>query len=229
MKKALIAIASAAVFFLACKKEEPVVAKFWPLVEGNKWTTTESYSYDVEGLYVGSGSSTTRNEVGASQEREDGKLVWPVTSIIEQGDSTFPTSITYYYVTEDSVYMYSLKDDEEPQAVEPNNLAVGVEWNGNLALPFEIPQLSGFPTEFPAHFKVVGTATDTVPAGIFDCLVIKISLPDYNVDSAATQWRAEGIGMVKMNTDFQTTYSLGTITFDVDIKGDSKMTSYNFQ
>lgn len=226
MKKALFAILSLIFIFLACKKEEPVTAKFWPLAEGNKWTTSESYSYNVEGLYVGSDSSTTSNEVGASQEREDGKLVWPVTSMV-QTDSLL-TSVSYYHVTEDSIYVYSLKDDEEPQAVEPNNLAVGVEWDGNLALPFKIPELSGFPTEFPAHFKVVGTATDTVPAGIFNCLVIKISLPDYNVDSAATQWRAEGIGMVKMNTDFTTTYSLPPFTFDVDIEGTSEMTSYNF-
>ncbi len=228
MKKALFVIATLALILLACKKaEEPIEAKFWPFAQGNTWTSEESYSYEVyrgESLiYSGSGTSTTNNEVGTFVEREDGKLVWPVTSIV-QTDSTL-TSISYYHVTEDSVYVYSLKDDEEPQSVEPNNLAVGVKWDGNLTLPFKIPE---FPTELPANFEVIGTETITVEAGTFNCVVVEIDLPDYSVDSAATQWRTEGIGLVKMTTDFETVYTL-VVPLDVAIEGASEMTSYDFQ
>jgi len=232
MKKALFVIATLALILLACKKaEEPIEAKFWPFAQGNTWTSEESYSYEVYSgeslIYSGSGTSTTNNEVGTFVEREDGKLVWPVTSIV-QTDSQL-TSISYYHVTEDSVYVYSLKDDEEPKAVEPNNLAVGIKWDGNLTLPFKIPDLAGFPTELPANFEVIGTETITVEAGTFNCVVIEIDLPDYSVDSAATQWRTEGIGLVKMTTDFIADYPLGVLTFQVDIEGASDMTSYDFQ
>lgn len=226
MKKALFAILSLVFIFLACKKEEPVTAKFWPFAEGNKWTTVEEFSYDVEGVPSGSSTSTTTNEVDSLDELDDGTPVWPVTSItVPEGQDSI-ISITYYHVTEDSVYMYSLKTDEEPLSVEPNDLVVGTNWEGTLAIPLTLP--GGIPSELPATFEVIDTETVPVDAGTFNCVVIEIDLPDYNVDSAATQWRSEGVGMVKMTTDFQTTYSLGGLTFEVDIKGTSEMTSYNF-
>lgn len=227
MKKALFAILSLVFIFLACKKEEPVTAKFWPFAEGNKWTTSEDFTYNVQGFPPGSGISTTTNEVDSLDEMDDGKLVWPVTSItVPEGQDSILT-INYYHVTEDSVYTYSLKTDTEPLAVEPNDLALGVKWEGTLTIPLTLP--IEFPTELPASFEVVGSETVTVEAGTFNCVVIEIDLPDYNVDSAATQWRAEGIGMVKMTTNFTTTYSLPPLTFDVDIEGTSEMTSYDFQ
>jgi hypothetical protein len=225
MKKAFLLATAAVILILACsKEEEPVEAKFWPFAQGNTWTTKESYSYDVENTpYVGSGNSTTSYEVGAFTEREDGKLVWPVTSRVET--DSIMTSINYYHITEDSVYVYTLKDDETPKAVEPNSLAVGDKWDGNLVLPFTIPELTGFPTDLAANFEVIGTETITVEAGTFNCVVVEIDLPDYSVDSAATQWRAEDVGMVKMTTDFETKFSI----FDVSVQGASEMTSYDFQ
>ncbi|TKJ39000.1 hypothetical protein CEE36_10505 [candidate division TA06 bacterium B3_TA06] len=227
MKKQLLLAAGFAVIMLfSCKKEEePPTAKFWPLAEGNQWTTTESYSWDVTLLGSDSSSSQTTNTVKASEEREDGKMVWPVetsTDTSQDGSSTI-ISRNYYYVTEDSIYIYSMdKNAEEPTAVEPNNLEVGTEWDGNLALPIEIPNIS---TDFPAHFKVIDQGQAKVPAGTFDCLIIQIDLKDAGVDSAATQWRAENVGIVKLTTDFQTQYA----GFTVKIYGTSELESINFE
>jgi len=232
MKKTVLAAASLACMFLACgkKDDEPVLARFWALAAGNEWKTAEDFSYDVKDLAAGSSTSSTESVVDSLETRDDGKLVWPVqTTTFTEEDTTVTTN--YYHVTEDSVYIYAGdKNAEEPSSVEPNNLAVGVEWYGNLSIPIEIPELSGFATSFPARFKVVGTATDTVPAGVFNCLVVRIDLDNSGtwIDSAATQWRAEGVGVVKMTADFTALYTISPYTFDVAIEGVSEMTSYSF-
>ena len=231
-KQLLLAAGFAAIMLFSCKKEEePIPARFWPLAEGNQWTTTESYLWDVEGTsWTGSSQSTTNYKVEDTIRREDDVLLWPV--IVDTSGTII--SRTYYQVTEDSVYLYESKEvDAETTAVEPNNLAVGDEWDGNLALPITIPDLQGFSTNFPGHFKVVGTQTvSDVPAGTFNCLVIRIDLKDNagtTIDSAATQWRAEGVGIVKLSTDFETVYEVLGIPFSVEISGTSKLKSINFE
>ena len=233
MKKQLLLAAGFAVIMLfSCKKEEePPTARFWPLAEGNRWTTAEDYSWDVGGgTYTGSSQSTTNYKVEDTIRRKDDVLLWPV--IVDTSGTTI--SRTYYQVTEDSVYLYESKEvDAETTAVEPNNLAVGDEWDGNVALPITITEIAGFSTNFPGHFKVVGTQTvSDVLAGPFNCLVIRIDLKDNagtTIDSAATQWRAEGVGIVKFSADFQTKYSLGGFEVDVEISGTSKLESINFE
>jgi len=221
-KQFLLAAGFAVIMLLSCKKEEePVTARFWPLAEGNQWTTAEEYYWEV--TYVGSDTSTsqTTNTVEALEERDDGKLVCPVATTTTEEDSII-YSRTYYHVTEDSIYIYSMdKNAEEPTAVEPNNLEVGTEWDGNLVIPVEVPNFS---TDFSARYKVIGQEQVKVPAGTFDCLVIQIDIADPEVDSAATQWRAEGVGIVKMSTKFTTKVSV----FDVDIEGTSELESINF-
>lgn len=211
------------ILLLACGPDKPLPARFWPLEEANQWTTAESYSWKVTSVGSDSSSSTTTNLVEPFEERDDGKFVWPVATTT-QGDSIV-FSRTYYYMTDDSVYMYSMdKNLEEPSAVEPQNLAVGVEWNGNLAIPVRIPNFS---TNFPAHFRVIGTESVTVPAGTFNCFVVALDLDNNgtSVDSAAVQWRAEGAGIVKFTTDFKTKYYIGPLSFDVEVHGISEMTS----
>jgi hypothetical protein len=220
-KQLLLAAGFAAIMLFSCKKEEePPTARFWPLAEGNQWTTAEDYSWDVGGgTYTGSSQSTTNYKVEDTIRRKDDVLLWPV--IVDTSGTII--SRTYYQVTEDSVYLYESKEvDAETTAIEPNNLAVGDEWDGNVALPIEIPNIS---TDFPAHFKVIDQGQAKVPAGTFDCLIIQIDLKDAGVDSAATQWRAENVGIVKLTTDFQTQYS----GFTVKIYGTSELESINFE
>ncbi len=225
MKKQLLLAAGFAVIMLfSCKKEEePIPARFWPLAEGNQWTTAESYSWKAAS-FADSSKSITTNTVELREEREDGKLVWPVATTTH-GDSVI-YSRNYYYVTEDSIYIYSMdKDAEEPTAVEPNNLEVGTEWDGKLAIPVEIPNFS---TTFPAHFKVTGMETVTVPAGSFNCLVVRLDIDNNGttLDSAAVQWRADGIGIVKFTTDFKTQYSMPPLpSVQVEVHGISEMQS----
>lgn len=218
-KQFLLAAGFAAMMLFSCKKEEePIPARFWPLAEGNQWTTVEEYYWEV--TYVGSDTSTsqTTNTVEALEERDDGKKVWPVATTTTEEDSTV-YSRTFYHVTEDSVYIYSMdKNASKPTAVEPNNLTVGTEWDGNLVIPVEVPNFS---TDFSARYKVIGQEQVKVPAGTFDCLVIQIDITDPEVDSAATQWRAESMGIVKMTADIQTEFS----GLNVAIKGTSVMES----
>lgn len=202
-KQLLLAAGFATIMLFSCKKEEePIPARFLPLAEGNQWTTIEEYSWSVPLIGSDTNSSSTTNAVKPWEKREDGKLVWPVeVSTDTSGSGTgLIISRNYYYVTDDSVYLYTTKDADKPSMVEPQDLAVGVEWDGNLALPIEIPNV---PTEYPAHFKVIDQGEAKVPAGTFNCLIIQINLPDADVDSAATQWRAEGVGVVKLSVDFQ--------------------------
>lgn len=234
MKKATVVIVALIAVFSGCSKDESIRARFWPLAGGNQWTTTEEYSWNVaEGTYAGSSSSTTDYTAEDSTERADGKLVWPVeVSTDTSGSQTgLIISRTYYHVTEDSVYLYKQLDDVTPDAVEPNNLEIGNEWDGNIAFPINIPDLPSFPTNFPAHFTVVGQETvSDVPAGTFDCLVIQIDLDNAGttVDSAVTQWRAENVGIVKMTTDFTTVYKILTQEYDVIVQGSSELTSINW-
>lgn len=222
-KKVLLMLGGFFILLLACGPVKPLPARFWPLEEENQWTTAENYTWKVTNYGSDSSSSTTTNSVEPFEERDDGKLVWPVATTT-QGDSTV-YSRNYYYMTEDSVYIYSMdKNLEDPSAVEPQNLAVGVEWNGNLAIPITIPSFS---TNFPAHFKVIGIQDVTVPAGTFNCYVVVLDLDNNgtSIDSAAMQWRAEGVGIVKFTTDFQTKYSIGPVSFDVEVHGKSEMQS----
>lgn len=217
-KQFLLAAGFVAMMLFSCKKEEePIPARFWPLAEGNQWTTAESYSWKAAS-FADSSKSTTTNTVEIWEEREDGKKVWPVATTTTEEDSTV-YSRTFYHVTEDSVYIYSMdKNASKPTAVEPNNLTVGTEWDGNLVIPVEVPNFS---TDFSARYKVIGQEQVKVPAGTFDCLVIQIDITDPEVDSAATQWRAESMGIVKMTADIQTEFS----GLNVAIKGTSVMES----
>jgi hypothetical protein len=232
MKKILLSIASVAFLFIACSRKVPIPAAFWPLEDGNQWTTSENYTWNVVGVSTGSSVSKTTYTVDPFVESAEGKLLWPVlasTDTSGQGVGLI-LSTTYYYVTEDSVYLYSDTLDKPPKAVEPNNLAVGMTWDGNLALPIQIPDLVGFSTTFPAHFEIVSDTSIAVLNGTFNALVIKIDLQTSSgtIDSAATQWRAKDIGIVKMSTDFTTKYSIGIATFDVKITGTSELESRNF-
>jgi hypothetical protein len=106
--------------------------------------------------------------------------------------------------------------------VEPNDLAVGDQWTGELALPIKIGTLE---LKYPARFTVVGQDNDVqVTAGTFDCLVIKIDFTNPQIDSAATEWRAKDVGRVKLDADFATTVS----SFPVEVEGTSEMESSNF-
>lgn len=230
-KKVLVLIAGVAILFLACAKdEEPISAKFWPLAEGNEWKTSEEYSWDIAGFSSGSSSSTTTFRVDSLTTRDDGKLVWPVThTTYAEGVDSVPI-IEYYYVTEDSVYVYLVKDAEEPSMVEPNNLEVGMEWDGQLSIPIDISGMSL--NNLPSHFKVVGTEmVDDVPAaGSFNCRVIRIDIEfgGSTIDSALTEWRAEDVGRVKMDTDFETTISILGQNFTAHITGTSELTEKNW-
>lgn len=232
MKKVLFAVTTVAVIFIACSRKAPLPAAFWPLEDGNQWTTSENYTWNVVGVSSGSSESKTTYTVDPFVESAEGKLLWPVrasTDTSGQGAGLI-LSTTYYYVTEDSVYLYSDTLDKPAKAVEPNNLSVGMQWDGNLAIPIQIPDLVGFSTTFPAHFEIIGDTTITVLNGTFNALVIKIDLKPSSgaIDSAAVQWRAKDIGIVKMSTDFTTKYSIGIATFDVEISGTSELESRNF-
>lgn len=229
MKKVLFAAISISSLFLGCGKNEPLPSHFWPLAEGNQWVTSESYSWEIIGSSnKGSSESSTAYTVEPFVKSIKGKLLWPVAVSTDTSGSGVGLilSRTYYYTTEDSVYLYADTLESEPKAVEPNDLAVGMEWDGNLALPIQIPSIPNFSTTFPAHFKVVGDTEITVPAGTFNSLVIRIDLNNSGtiIDSAATQWRARDVGIVKMSTDFTTTY----IIAQVKIKGSSELESMNF-
>lgn len=228
MKRISFAAISISILFLGCGDNEPLPSHFWPLAEGNQWVTSESYSWQIVGGTSGSSTSKTTYTVEPFVKSTKGKLLWPVAvSTDTSGSGTGLTlSRTYYYTTEDSVYLYADTLESEPKAVEPNDLAVGMEWDGNLALPIQIPSIPSFSTTFPAHFEVVDDTDITVPAGTFNSLVIRIDLDNSGtiIDSAATQWRARDVGIVKMTTDFTTTY----VIVQVKINGSSELESMNF-
>ncbi len=226
MKKILALSVIATMAIIGCNlNKKPPTAEFWPFAVGNQWTTAEDFSYTVKNVTSGSKQSTTTNTVEAFIKRKDGKQLWPINSKITQGDSVINT-VSYYYVTEDSVYTFSALDAKDPQSVEPNKLKVGMEWDGALVIPIEIPN---FETTLDAKFKVIASQKVTVKAGTFDALLVKVSLPQYDIDSAATQWRVKGKGIVKMDANFTATYSFGGLKFNVDIKGSSEMQSYSFK
>ncbi len=231
MKKVLFAVISISILFLGCGKNEPLPSHFWPLAEGNQWTTSESYSWQIVGGTSGASTSKTTYTVEPFVKSTKGKLLWPVAVSTDTSGSGVGLilSRTYYYTTEDSVYLYADTLESEPKAVEPNDLAVGMEWDGNLAMPIQIPSLPAFPTSLPAHFKIVGDTSIVVPAGTFNALVIDINLINGTdtIPSAATQWRARDVGIVKMNTDFTTNVTY-IVTFTVTVKGTSELESTNF-
>jgi len=225
-KKVLVIISGLALLFTACSKENlPVTANYWPLAEGNQWTTEEDFSWDIQLTGPGASTSTTEHSVAAFKESSAGKLMWPYTyTTTSPGVDPF-TNTEYYYVTADSVYVYDSLGAEEPRMVEPNILSVGMEWDAMLSLPISI---SGIPlSNLPAHFKVVASEVVAVPAGSFTCfkIVVDIDLQGVYVESALTEWRAANIGRVKMVTDIETSLAvLGT----ADIEGTSELTKKNW-
>ncbi|MBN2380532.1 hypothetical protein JXM67_12095 [candidate division WOR-3 bacterium] len=235
IKKILVIVAGLVLLFTACSKEEvPVVAKYWPFAAGNEWKTAEAFTWAISGPISNSGSSssTTEYSVDSLESFKDGKQVWPVTHTTYT-EGVDPVVVTeYYHVTEDSIFIYPAKDTAQPSMVEPNNLEVGMDWDGRLGIPMTIPDLPGFSTEFPAHFKVVSTESVTVPAGTYTSLRIQIDLEPSagnTIDSAAIQWRVENMGIVKMTVDFTTVYPTAIGNLNVDIKGTSEMTERNWQ
>ncbi|MBD3285647.1 hypothetical protein GF359_04235 [candidate division WOR-3 bacterium] len=229
IKKVLIITAGIALLFCSCSEdEESITAKYRPLAAGNEWKTAESYEWDISGFTNGSSTSTTEYSVDSLETRDDGKQVWPVThTTYAEGVDTLPV-IEYYHVTEDSVSIYLTKDAEEPSMVEPNNLAVNMEWDGQLSIPVNVEGLTL--SNLPSHFKVVGTESVTVTAGTFNTFVIRVDI-DYGgetIDSALTEWRAENVGRVKMDTDFITSITIFTQTYDAHITGTSELTEKNW-
>jgi hypothetical protein len=204
---------------------------FLSLNKGNYWT------FETTSKTTGA----TQNEShGTMTNRAGGRELFngmPVFSYISGTETQVKgiytgniqaTSSSFYVKKDDGIYMVGIKSDamtnqgpvlitmtyEPPYLVYPYDMEVGRQWEANSAILTQTSGISSNKITQKQNEKrtVISRETITVPAGTFDCFVIKSqSLSEgkvsglfwgrYSGTTVTTTWFAQGVGTIKMRTE----------------------------
>jgi len=224
MKKMLIIGLSIAV--LGCHKKEER-HNYYPVEIGNRWEYEFIFSAQfkigpLDSVIVDSADGYV--EIVRMDRLTSGEEVYVDSMVLKprNPNSTFiseTTFVSYIRVTEDTIFTYSKKSDTKPSGVEPKELDVGVSWKSGLP-GWLAPEAHNLSEDTTATAEVISKeGVDSFP----DCLHIKYTT---NTGKIINEWRADNIGIVKMETSFDIPYP-PLVNIPLTIRG--KLVSYEIK
>lgn len=201
MKKILIIGLGIAI--LGCPKKEEK-HNYYPVEVGNKWhyefvfstSFADSILADTADGYV---EIVGTDKLGSGEEAYIDSMVMKPKSPNPIFISQETTFVSYIRVTEDTIFTYSRKGDAKPANIEPRDLEIGAEWDSGLP-GWLAPEAHHLSNDTTATAEIVNRENVKVKANSFlDCLVVKYTT---NTGKVISEWRADGVGIVKMETTF---------------------------
>ncbi|WP_034259410.1 TapB family protein [Altibacter lentus] len=184
-------------------------SKFYPFSEG---VTSQITTYDKKGK-----TAAVVNYTVINVNNNGNAEVASVNSTIKDDKGALIAETTYDIICRDNMVSIDFKSMMNPQIFEqfgemkydisgtnidlPNDLSVGQSLpDADMQMKIDMGGINMNMNVAMKDRKVIGKENVTTPAGTFDCFVISYTSEmkmGMNRRGTATQWIAEGVGMVK--------------------------------
>lgn len=217
-----IFIIGLSIAILGCYKKEER-HNYYPVGIGDKWQYEFIFSTQfkiglLDSVIVDSADGYV--EIVRTDKLTSGEEVYVDSMVLKpkNPNSTFiseTTFVSYIKVTEDTIFTYSKKSDTKPSGIEPRSLDIGVSWKSGLP-SWLAPESHNLSEDTTATAEVISKEDIKVTVDSFsDCLLVKYTT---NTGKVIREWRADNVGIVKMETSFDIPYP--PLLIPLSIKGE---------